>query len=252
MRFIQITDTHLGSSPDFIYHGVNSYQRVSQLIDTLNGLPFQIDFVLHTGDVVDSGTPEEYQVAHDVFARLRYPIHFAVGNHDVSEPLQRHLIGIESPQPHYDYSLDLDGLKLIVLDSNGGFTPSGKLEESQLVWLREQLLSSQRPILIAMHHPAVTLDTPWIDRGWSSFEYKTMLLTNHSAFREAIAPARGRIKGVLFGHVHRAFQVFNGGIPYIGTPSAVFQHHSFPDQLEPMPSPTEQSAYSIITYEAIN
>lgn len=41
-----------------------------------------IDFVIHGGDLTDTGTVREFQWSHDIFSKLRYPYVALIGNHD--------------------------------------------------------------------------------------------------------------------------------------------------------------------------
>ena len=72
MRFVHITDTHVGSTPDHTLHGRPTLSNLAVLVETINNLPFRPDFILHNGDIVviDGSTGEimreNGQVAHSL------------------------------------------------------------------------------------------------------------------------------------------------------------------------------------------
>jgi hypothetical protein len=132
-----------------------------------------------------------------------------------------------------------------VFDSRGPVDPAGTLTAAQLDRLRGLCTPSGPPLMIALHHQPVRLDSGWLDGPWQ--DGRRMPLDNAEAFREALAPARSRIRGVFFGHVHRGFQVYQDGILYCSAPSAVLQFESWPDQPAPIPSHGELPEYGVVT-----
>src|SRR5215468_3825496 len=207
MRFIQITDTHIGQTPDFGNYGHRSLANLEKLVEIINDLTFQPDFVLHTGDVVEDWSEAAYKLAKPVLEKIKFPIYYVAGNHDDATLLQRVLLGREPSSDRFDYTFECDGIQFVVLDTRGGKDgPAGHLTPEQLSWLGRFCAPDGPPMVIIMHHQPVRFDIKWID-GW-------MTLDCDAEFRQTIAPARNRIRGVFFGHVHRAFQVINDGIMY--------------------------------------
>src|SRR5512139_2758628 len=76
LRFVQITDTHLGDR--------DHLERTRRLVVEINRLPVAVDFVVHTGDIFAGGTPEgeARERLAEAFRALKAPIHFLPGNHD--------------------------------------------------------------------------------------------------------------------------------------------------------------------------
>ena len=66
-------------------------------------------------------------------------------------------------------------------------------------------------------------------------------------FVEAIAPARDRIRGVFFGHVHRAYQLVHRGILYSSSPSSFGQFLTWPGQEAPEAALAEPAGFSLVT-----
>lgn len=79
LRFVQISDTHLGER--------DHLQRTRALVDQINRLPFDIVCVVHTGDIFADNLTDEKTLAEGlaVLHQLRAPLHLLPGNHDILE-----------------------------------------------------------------------------------------------------------------------------------------------------------------------
>jgi 3',5'-cyclic AMP phosphodiesterase CpdA len=244
MRFIHISDSHI-STPHFGKYGHLAYPNLVAVVAAINALPFAVDFVLHTGDVAENGTAEDYHLARQALLALRFPIYYANGNHDNAEQLQRHLVGIQTPHEHYDYTFEAAGVQIAVFDSSNRRDHGGTLTEAQLTNLHVICTAEGAPLIIVLHHPPLPLDAAWIDHGWA--DYHNMLLDCGEAFRAALAPARKRIRGVFFGHVHHVHQLWREGIFYCAAPSTFGQLASHPQQAVPQPTPEQPAAFNLVT-----
>ncbi|MGA2614553.1 MAG: metallophosphoesterase [Spirochaetia bacterium] len=252
MRFIHITDTHIAADPAFIGHGHAPLQRLEALVQAVNALTFSVDFVLHTGDLAEDRSEGAYVLARSVLARLRLPVHYVAGNHDDADILQKVMLGRAPSGPRFDYRLSAAGVMVAVFDSRGPRDPAGTLTDGQLDSLREICAPEGPPLVIAVHHPPLPLDSPWLDAGWATpaGQGASMLLDRGPEFLDAIIPARDRIRGVFFGHVHRAFQVAYRGILFSSAPSGFVQFQTWPDQEHPDAATMEQAGFSIVTIHA--
>ncbi len=252
LRFVHISDSHL-STPQYANYGHQSYPNLEAVIEAINNLPFAVDFVLHTGDVAQNGAPEEYALAKPLLARLRFPIYYANGNHDNADLLQRELVGLQQPSERYDQVFSAQGVQIAIFDSANRRDHTGLLTAAQLEALRRLCTPEGAPLILVLHHPPVPLDAPWIDQGWAVPNrppYGSMLLANWQAFQAAIAPARQRLRGVFFGHVHHAHQVWHDGVFYCAAPSTFGQLASYPGQLAPQPTPEQPAAFNLVSVDA--
>jgi len=60
------------------------YYPTEKLIKKINKLPKgSIDFVVHTGDLVDFGLQKEYNWIHELLKTMNYPYMAVIGNHDM-------------------------------------------------------------------------------------------------------------------------------------------------------------------------
>lgn len=249
LRFIHLSDSHI-STPDFANYGHRSAPNLEAVVSAINALPFEVDFVLHTGDVVQNGALEEYALARALLAPLRFPIRYVNGNHDASDLLQRELAGVQTPSARYDYTFSAKGVQIAVFDSANRRDHTGNLTDSQLDALSRLCTPEGAPLILVLHHPPLPLDTPWIDQGWQVPDrppFGTMLLENWRAFQAAIAPARSRLRGVFFGHIHHAHQAWRDGVLYCAAPSTFGQLASRPEQSAPQPTPEQPAAFYVVS-----
>jgi len=225
MRFVHISDTHVGPTPDSESEGRAPLAYLEGLVEAINSLTFPVDFVLHTGDVANLAQEAEYVTAAPALARLRLPIYYAAGNHDNPALMRRVLLGQQASPARFDYQFEVAGVQFAVFDSRGPVDPAGHLEPDQLETLRRLCSPDGPPLVLALHHPPLPLDAAWIDRGWVTEKgtFPTMLLENAEAFYEAIAPARARLCGVFFGHIHRGYQALHQGVLHASAPSSFVQ-----------------------------
>lgn len=246
MRFVHITDTHIGPTLEHRVLGQLSYPALEALVEQINSLPFAPDFVLHTGDITDDASEAAYALARPLLEKIKAPIFYLIGNHDRPEPMQRVLLGKAPTAERYDYYTTVAGLGLAVFDTRGPVDPAGTLTAQQLESLRNLCQPDGPPLIIAVHHQPVELDVEWLDHGWNGGQ---MIIDCSDAFLEAIAPARHRIRGVFFGHVHRSAQVFRNNILFSTPPSACAQIVAWPTQKEPIPSLGELPGFNVVTIQ---
>src|SRR5664279_4192267 len=103
MRFIHITDTHIGPTPDHRVLTQLALPTLEALVDRINALPFAPDFILHTGDIVDDGSEAAYALARPLFEKLKTPIYYVLGNHDLPAAMRTALLGQAASAERYDY-----------------------------------------------------------------------------------------------------------------------------------------------------
>lgn len=165
------------------------------------------DAIVVTGDLTDLGEPGAYRslraVLEPLAAELGAALIWVVGNHDERPALREHLLD-ETPSEEPVIGVwDLDGLRLIALDSSVPGWHHGNLDPDQLDWLRAELaVPAPLGTLLALHHPPLPSHIPFFD---------ILELQNQDAFAEAI---RGTdVRGILAGHLHYAMSGTFAGVP---------------------------------------
>ena len=141
----QISDLHCGSQ----YHIPSLANRV---IDELNELA--PDVVIVTGDLTDMGFRAEFRQAHRLLSRIECERRLVlIGNHDARNVGDVHfeeLFGARRCE------LELEGMRVIGLDSSEPDLDSGRIGRNLYTWLEERFaLDSDEFKIVAMHHHLV-------------------------------------------------------------------------------------------------
>ncbi len=167
----------------------------------------QPDAVVITGDLADLGEPDAYRrlrAALDPFAaRLGAPIVWVAGNHDERPALRQELLGLAPTQEPVTSVWDLNGLRVIALDSSVPGWHHGALDRRQLEWLVAELATpAPHGTLLAMHHPPLPSHVPF---------FGILELQHQEHLAEAIAGSD--VRGILAGHLHYSSTGTFAGVP---------------------------------------
>lgn len=154
------------------------------------------DFVVITGDLVEHGRAEEYDLLRELLDGVPVPVHLAAGNHDDRDALLQAFRG----SPHLGgstdthYAVEYPQATLAVLDSLVPGRAAGTLGEAQLAWLNGVLARrTHEPAFVAVHHPPIDVGIPFLD---------SIRLLDGDALAGVVG-AHPRVARVLAGHVHR-------------------------------------------------
>lgn len=196
MLIVQITDTHLvpegqhwfGDSKTQTDKRLN---RVIAYINQMNPLP---DLVVLTGDATDEGSLESYAHLKKQLSCLKTPIYLIPGNHDHRENMKRVFNHQRGMQANFiNYTVELDPVRLIFLDTHVPGQSYGTLCKDRLEWLEKTLAKSHdHPSLIFMHHPPAKTGTKIFDE---------ILCKTSSAFEELVRNQKNLL-GLFTGHYH--------------------------------------------------
>jgi len=236
--FLHISDTHLRPNKDFEIHGRLPYQNFERLVNAIQNLPVQLDFLMHTGDVTGNAEPEAYALASDLLATLDIPIYYAAGNHDDPNQMQNLPMGNRTAQQDalVSYTFDIKNERFIVLHTQGPHEEiggSGRLPDGQFDFLTKQIDSTPGRISIFLHHCPIHLDCDWHD--------DKIDLLNGDDLHTTLIPYKEKIRGVFFGHIHRGVQIIKDGIHYASVGSTYMPLDLWPqgnaerDVLAPLP-----------------
>src|SRR5260221_13535757 len=81
--FVQISDTHIGFNKEANPDVMGTF---TQTIDLVNGMADQPALIIHTGDITHLSKPAEFDLAQQMFARLRTTeLHSVPGEHDTTD-----------------------------------------------------------------------------------------------------------------------------------------------------------------------
>jgi Icc protein len=239
LNFIHLSDTHLHINPAFNGDGNNPFtplQGTNALIQNISTLPFPIDFVLHTGDVMnDPDVEEDYQIAREVLSKIKYPIYYLPGNHDKPKGIRRVLNGTA----HTYYDFEVNGIQIAALDSKIPGSHAGLISDEQMDWLNDLCTApDNRPLIVALHHHPIPLNISWLDE---------IVLQNGEKLHQTLLKARNRLRCVLYGHIHEQTTTIRDGITYISTLSAWFQTRTWSGQTGPSHDPVQLPGFNVVT-----
>lgn len=168
MLLAHISDTHFRSRGEKLYGFIDVNAANADVVSQLNALRERPDAVVVSGDIVNGGRPEEYQVARQILGSLNYPLYLIPGNHDDKAHFLEHLHPL-CPQLGNDpqnmrYAVDDFATRLLFIDSSHAGTSKGWLTDETIGWLEAQLFEGgDKPATVFMHHPPLPLGNAQMD-----------------------------------------------------------------------------------------
>ncbi|GAA2928095.1 3',5'-cyclic adenosine monophosphate phosphodiesterase CpdA [Microbacterium luteolum] len=163
--------------------------------------------IVVTGDLADLGEPDAYRrlraAVEPVAADLGAPVIWVAGNHDERPALRRDLLDLPPTEEPVTGVWNLDGLRVIALDTSVPGWHHGDLDPGQLAWLAETLAQpAPHGTLLAMHHPPLPSHLPLFD---------ILELRHQDELADII---RGSdVRGILAGHLHYSSHGTFAGVP---------------------------------------
>lgn len=204
---IHVSDPHFlagGARLGGRYDVETTFARTLDAIRAVHPSPAAI---VITGDLTDLGEPDAYRrlraAVEPVADELGAPIVWVAGNHDERPALRAGLLDAPPTEEPVTGVWDLDGLRLVALDTSVPGWHHGDLDSAQLAWL-ESILATPAPhgTLLAMHHPPLPSHLPLFD----------ILELRHQD--ELAAVIRGSdVRGILAGHLHYSASGTFAGVP---------------------------------------
>jgi len=211
MKLVQITDLHISRSGELI-DGGDTAERFRQLVGHVNAEHGDADLVIATGDLTNWGDPESYERLRLMLEPLIPPVALLIGNHDIRAAFQAAFPAVpKDADGNVQYVCEVDGHRLIMMDTVRPGTHAGQYDAPRLHWLDQELSRSEQPCLLFMHHPPMPIGLPAEDRIGQR---------DHRQLAEVLKRHRHRIRYIAFGHCHMAISASYLGIPVIGIRSS--------------------------------
>ena len=209
--FVQISDSHIGFNKA-ANQDVTGTLKLA--LDKINGLPYEPDLLLHTGDITHSSKAAEFDTAQQLIKGVRAGGTFYVpGEHDIATDdgtiyLER--FGKETKGKGW-YSFTHKGVHFIGLNNCQQVDAMGLLGDDQMRWLNADLasLSPSTPIVIFAHIPLWMVYPEW---GWGTPD-AAEALTYLKRFGSVT---------VLNGHIHQVVQKVEGNVAFHTAMSTAF------------------------------
>ena len=197
MIIAQISDTHIAlDTPD-------ADQRIRDLaltIADINALDPAPDAIVHTGDIVHNGRPDEYAEAVAILREARAPLYVVAGNRDNRANLHAAFSpsGYLAPDADFiDYAIDDYPVRLIALDTVNSGSNKGDFCRERVRRLIDLIdAEATKPVAVFTHHPPfeVTVGPERLHFATPEKMSRLCRALQHS----------GRVVAVFSGHVHRA------------------------------------------------
>lgn len=211
LRILHLTDPHLFADTGSELRGRITHDTLQHVLAHHLDSSWPADLALVTGDVVQDDTREAYENFCRLLSRLRLPVYCLPGNHDV-RPLMREVLAQNAFA--YCETVDSRSWRIVCIDSCETGIAAGRVSPAEMQRLASLLRESPAEhVLVALHHPPLPVGTPWLDK---------VGLLNGEEFL-ALASACARVRLVVFGHVHQAFNAQRGQLRVAGTPSTCRQ-----------------------------
>jgi Icc protein len=212
-RVLHITDPHLFADRGQALREAVSWQTLVRVLRHYGAGDWRADLVYLTGDLIHDDTRQAYRNLRELVDGIGLPVHVVPGNHDVPALLREEL-------PDYPCcsTVDVAGWRLLGISTYEDGVASGSVGKDTLDRLRSTLADSDRPAAIFMHHPPVELGSDWLDG---------VGLADRDAFLDVVRESE-KVRVVVFGHVHQAYDNGESGLRILGTPSTCrqFRPHS--------------------------
>lgn len=214
IKFIQISDSHFSS-----INGAGYSQGVlEKTIKDINTIP-DVDFVVFTGDNIDTANSTDLIKFLKIANHLKYPYYVVIGNHEVFKSqhfdkkdymkiVKKYSKNCRSKSANYVFKkkgvvfLVVDGAKEVIPG------PAGYYKKDTLKWLNKKLTKYEKDnVIIFQHFPIVP---PYYNRTHSTYEVEKYqdLLKKHS-----------NVVGIFSGHYHANGEIQQDGIYHVSTPS---------------------------------
>lgn len=197
MLIAQLSDLHVCEAGRLANGVVDTNGFAARAFAAVRAAPDRPDLILLTGDLVESGRPGQYRNFADLMQRLPAPTFAIPGNHDAREAM-RSILGNLVPAPDsafIQYVIEDHPVRVVMLDTLVPGSDHGELCEQRLQFLQTELAKApERPTIVAMHHPPVSVGIEHMDR---------IALRDPERFAAVIARHR-QIQRIICGHVHRA------------------------------------------------
>lgn len=206
-RIAHVSDTHFLGGRRPLYGAVDTDGHLARALEQLERSGRRPEAIVITGDLADLGEPEAYERLRSqlepVADRMGSRIIWVMGNHDEREPYSSILFGEEPSADPQDRVYDLDGLRIISLDSTVPGYHHGEVTDQQLDWLQEVLaFPAAHGTLLALHHPPLP----------SPVEIMAILeLQEQERLAEVLEGSD--VRAILAGHLHYATHGTFAGIP---------------------------------------
>ncbi len=204
---LHLSDTHLLGGGGRLYGTIDAEDHLRQLLAELEASNGRPEAIVFTGDLADRGEPDAYDrlraMVEPVARRLGAQVIWVMGNHDDRGAFREALLSEQASARPVDRVYDVNGLRVITLDSTVPGHHWGEVTGAQLDWLAEELsIKAPHGTILAMHHPPMpsVLDLA-----------VAVELRDQSGLAEVLLGTD--VRSIIAGHLHYSSTGTFAGIP---------------------------------------
>ncbi|TFD50193.1 phosphodiesterase [Cryobacterium frigoriphilum] len=163
---LHLSDTHLLAGGNRLYGSVDVEAHLAELFAEVEASGARPEAIVFTGDLADKGEPGAYdllrRMVEPIAERLGAKVIWVMGNHDDRAAFRAALLPPHTgndpidPSSPIDQVYEINGLRVITLDTSVPGHHYGAISDRQLLWLAREL-STPAPdgTILALHHPPV-------------------------------------------------------------------------------------------------
>lgn len=202
-----LSDPHLIGGGGLHYGVIDNIAHLRSALDRLAAVQPPPRALLFTGDLADQGDADAYATLRSIVepaaAAMGAEVIWTMGNHDERSAYARELFDSDE-DGFQDRVYDIDGLRIVALDTSVPGWHHGELRPEQLSWLGDVLATpAEHGTLLAMHHPPLPL--PMLRAA------ELIELHDQQSLADVIAGTD--VRGILAGHLHLSTWSTFAGVP---------------------------------------
>jgi 3',5'-cyclic AMP phosphodiesterase CpdA len=230
------SDPHLLAGGKLQYGVIDPEPYLRLALERMGRLAQPPQALVFTGDLADKAEPAAYarlrEVVEPAAAALGAEVVWVMGNHDERAPYSAGLFGAESEEPQ-DRVQEVDGLRIVALDTTVPGYHHGDLTQDQLSWLADVLATpAEHGTLLALHHPPVPV--PMLRAA------EIIELADQHLLAEVVDGTD--VRGILGGHFH-----FTSWSTFAGVPVSVASATCYTSD----PAPLERFISGVDGHQAV-
>ena len=190
------SDPHLLADGGLQYGAVDPEPYLRLALARMERLEIPPQALVFTGDLADKAEPAAYarlrELVEPLAERFGAEVVWVMGNHDERAPYAAGLFGSDDDGPQ-DRVHDVEGLRIVALDTSVPGYHHGDLTKDQLRWLGDVLATpAPHGTLLALHHPPIPV--PMLPAA------EIIELVDQHLLADVIAGTD--VRGILGGHFH--------------------------------------------------
>ncbi|GAW48897.1 MULTISPECIES: phosphodiesterase [unclassified Nocardioides] len=202
-----LSDPHLLAAGAKQYGVIDTEASLALALERLARLDPAPQALVFTGDLADRAEPAAYarlrELVEPAAAAIGAEIVWVMGNHDERAAYSAGLYG-EASAATQDRVYDVDGLRIVSLDSSVPGYHHGDLTDDQLAWLADVLATpAPHGSLLALHHPPLPI--PMLPAA------QIIELLDQQRLADVITGTD--VRCILAGHLHYSTYSTFAGVP---------------------------------------